>query len=195
MIAGSARAAAGSSRRAGDDVRPTKDIVREAVFSALDAARRARRRGGARPLRGDRRARRSRRCRGARRGAVLVERDRRGARRDRARTSSTLGFARPRPRSCAADVGRVPRRRRRRARRRSTSCSPTRPTTSPTTRVDGARSARSARRAGSRQARSSVVERPAGVRDRAAGRAPSRLGADLRRYARRSSSTPSDPPT
>ena len=80
--AGRVRVIAGSIRGrrlvvpAGDGVRPTKDIVREAVFSALDARGAIVDAVGARPLRRDRARWRSSRSRGARPGRVLVERDR-----------------------------------------------------------------------------------------------------------------------
>ena len=159
-------------------------MVREAVFSALDA------RGalvdatvldlyagtGALGIEALSRGARARACSSSATGAALAaidaERRRRSASRDAARGRAR----RRRPRSWP---------RRRRARRRSTSCSPTRPTTPTTTtstRSLDALAAPGMARAGRDW---SCVERPDRRRDRAAAGAPSRLGADVRRYARR----------
>ena len=182
VIAGSAR-----GRRlavpAGDDVRPTKDMVREAVFSALRRARRDRRTRSVLDLyAGTGALGIEALSRGAAR-AVLVERD--GARVgvDRARTSRRVGFA---------DRGAG------RARRRRPASSPRRaPREAPFDLVfadppyDAADDDvaavfdRVSRAPAARAGRDVVLERPAGAGDRAAAGLRSRVGAHVRRYARR----------
>ena len=180
---GQRRAAAGSVAPPGDDVRPTKDMVREAVFSALDA------RGAIVDARCSTCTRAparsaSRRCRAARRGPCSssatgarsrpIDDEPRAHRLRRARRGScgptwrAFLAAPPPPRSAVR-----PRARRPAVRRRAT------------TTVDGARRRARRARAGSHQTRSSCIERPVGAGGHRRRKRSEPLGADVRRYARR----------
>ena len=160
------RAAAGSSRRPASASARRRTSSREAMFSALDARGRARRRGGARPLRGHRRARRSRRCRAAPHGRCWSSAT--GPRsRPSPATSKRLGIRDRAAGRRGRDVrpflagGPPP------GRRRSTWCSSTRPTRRPTTRspalldaLAGARVARAGRDRQRRAARAGIRSSP-----------------------------------